>query len=239
MPLVTANFNTGGALQINDEIEVGLITALNKTLLEFTAVSVNVPGTPASNLATIAESTNDMANLLTDLLSQQQEINQNLQLLVKSMTRVSSNIGTGVSTAQLAYLDQVKANQHNQQQSNDALVRAGLPPTEVKPGDVAQRVQTTVTDVGDLALQTKVVTLTQDGLAYVGELVNDVGGALITEALDATGISGLWDSAKKKIASFFPSTTAARKKAAQANAVKRGATSGRPTIQIPIDANIG
>jgi hypothetical protein len=237
MPLVTASFSAGGNVVINDTVEVAAIAALTEAVAEFGVAAVNLPGTPAANLATLAESANDIANLLTDVVTQQQEINQNLQLLVKSMTRVSSNIGTGVSTAQLAYLDQVKANQHNKQQSDDALARAGLPPTEVKPGDVAQRVQTTVTDVGDLALQTKVVTLTQDGLAYVGELVNDVGGTLIKEALDASGISGLWNTAKKKIAALFPSLTAARKKSVQTNAVKRGSTSGRPTIQVPIDAD--
>ncbi len=141
--------------------------------------------------------------------------------------------------AKIKYLDQSKANLFQQTQSQDALARAGLPPTTVTPGDISQRVTGTAKDIGDLQLQSKVAGLTQDGLAYVGDLVTDVGTNLIEEALDATGISGLWNTAKQKFNALFPKITTARKKAVQTNAVKRGATSGRPTIQVPIDIDQG
>jgi hypothetical protein len=237
--LLTATLSTGGTVVVDDTIAVAAIAALTEAMSEFTALAANIPGTPASNLATIAEATNDMANMMTDVITQQQEINRNIELLVRSMTRVSTNIGTGVTTAQLAYLDQSKANLFQQTQSQDALARAGLPPTTVTPGDISQRVTGTAKDIGDLQLQSKVAGLTQDGLAYVGDLVTDVGTNLIEEALDATGISGLWNTAKQKFNALFPKITTARKKAVQTNAVKRGATSGRPTIQVPIDIDQG
>lgn len=233
MPLVTATFSTGGNVIINDTVEVAAIGALTEVMAEFTALAANIPGTPAANIAAMAESLNDISGLLTDVVEQQQEINQNLQLISRSMSRISSNIGMGVTTNQLAYLDQAKNNQFTQQQSNAALERAGLPPTEVKQGDFNTRVTTTIKDVGDLQLQSKVVGLTQDGLDLVQELATDYGSYLIEEALDATGISGLWNQAKEKFNELFPSIADIRKKVAQANAARRATQTGRPNSPLP------
>lgn len=239
MPLVTATFSTGGNVTITDAVEVTAINALTAAISQFSAASVNVTGTPAANIANMAESLNDISNLLTDIVSQQQEINNNMQLMVKSLTRVQTTMGTGVTTAQLSYINQAKNNQFFQEQANAAMDRAELPRTSVPPGDFVAQVQQNITEISDLQLQSKVAGLTQDGLNYVGELATNAGRNLIEDALDATGISGLWNEAKKKFAATFPSLVETRKKAAQNNAVKRSATSGRPVIQIPPDANIG
>ena len=229
----------GGTATMSDSTAVAIAAQTTANEKLWGVLAANTPGTPASNLATVAESTNDMANLLTDVISQQEEMNKNLELLVSILTTVSTNIGTGVTTAQLAYLDQTKNNQFHQKQANEALQRAGLPPTEVKQGELSERVTTTIREVSDLSLQQKVVSVTQDGLTYVSGVVTSVGKDLVTKALDVTGVTALWNAAKKKWATIFPKTTTVRKKTVQTNAVTRGTKSGRPSLQVPIDIDQG
>lgn len=233
MPLVTANFNTGGALQINDEIEVGLLTALNKLLLEHSAASVNLPGTPAANMAVIAGSVNDIASLMVTMISEQKKINNNLGTLVASLSNINANVGTAVTTSQLAYIEQTKQNAFLKQTQNDALKRADLPPTTVTSGAVLEQIQTTASDMANFNLQSSVAGLTQQGFNFVGGLATDgltfvYGKAATYVAESAIGqkVTALWNN-------IFPPT---KQIVVETNSAGRSTFIGQaPTKPPPVD----
>ncbi len=173
MPLVTATFSTGGNVIINDEVEVALLVALEKLLIEHSVASVNIPGTPAANMAVIAGSVNDIAALMTTMIAEQKKINNNLGTLVASLSSINANVGTAVTTSQLSYIEQTKQNAFLKQTQNDALKRADLPPTTVTSGAVLEQIQTTASDMANFNVQSSVAGLTQKGLTFVGGLATD------------------------------------------------------------------
>ncbi len=228
---------------VSEAAATAIATALG-TMITFneknwSPAAVNIPGTPASNLALMAGSIAEMEILMTDMLTKQGELAETVVLLTQTVNKLNGHVATGVTTAQLQYLDQAKANAFDQANVHAAQDRAEVPRTTVTAGTFEQTVKSTVDDITNLQLQSSIATTTQAGLTYVGDLAFAAGESLISSGLEATGISAKWRAFKEKVSSFFPTPADIRKKAAATNGSIRATQTGRPTIQIPIDANIG
>lgn len=233
MPLVTATFSTGGAVVIDEAFELVAIEELTLTLDVLIAQLglSTVPGTLLAANAVSAASLNDISSLMSSMLEQQKLINQNLGIITSALTGVSTNIGNGVTTAQLSYLDQAKNNQFNQQTTNDALARAELPPTEVKEGDLQKKVVSTFGDIANFQLQSQVALGTQAGLSYVQGQITSGTTWLMSTAWTTVGGPTLVAKIKKLFGMADPNK--AKTTLAEANAVVRNKLTGVPQAELP------
>lgn len=215
-----------------------MTAAITGAVASYTALhgptAVNVAGMPAANGAVTAGALNDISMLLTSMLKEQKTLNANLQVLTTSLSAVSTTIATGVTTQQLAYIDQTKNNQFNQQTTNAALQRADLPPTVVAQGDLVEKVKGTVNDISNLQLQSQVATATTQGIVYVQGLTTKglswafgEVSAYIASTGAARAVKGWWES-------IFPP---AKEIMAEVNSVGRATFIGQvATKPLPIDA---
>lgn len=197
------------------------------------AAGVNVPGTAITNLARINTNTAGQVTMLVEIINTLESINSNIELLNNNMTRLNANAALGVTVQQMTFLDQAKANQFNQINANQALVRADEKPIEIPKGDLAANIKTTVNDIGDLNIMAQVATITNNGLNFVTQTAFQIGDDLIGGALDATGITALWKSAQKKLKALYNQIPFSRKAAVDSNSTTSMIQSGTPTITPP------
>jgi hypothetical protein len=159
--------------------------------------ALKTPGTPASTMYVAASSLNDMSSQMSDLVTQTKDINANLQILIQAINAMGSAVQLQTTTAQLAYIDQVKNNSFNQKTTNAALERANLPPTVVTTGDLQNMVTSTVTDVANLNIQSQVVSATNYGIAAAQGYAIEQSKWLLQKAWVESGAAGIWQTVKK------------------------------------------
>jgi hypothetical protein len=108
------------------------LTALNSFLVaNFSPAGSTVANTPITVARVQAQSINDMLVVMSNMLAQQQSMVASIDVIQTALAGVSSQVAAGVTTAQLATADQIKANKFQQQTTNASLKRADLPETEV------------------------------------------------------------------------------------------------------------
>jgi hypothetical protein len=140
-------------------------------LANFSPAGSTVPNTPITIARVQAQSINDMLVVMSNMLAQQQSMVASIDVMQTALAGVSSQVAAGVTTAQLATADQIKANKFQQQTTNASLKRADLPETEV-------------TDESFLESSKKLVddTLTFKSQIAIGSLVE----RQLTSAIDWT-----------------------------------------------------
>ncbi len=237
MPLVTATFSTGGNVTINDTVEVAAINALTAALNEFSRLSVNQVGTPAANLAVMASSLNDISSMLSTMLKQQKAINQSLGLITASMSNLSNNVSSGVTTAQMAYIDQVKANEFDQQQANAALERAGIPPLKVPPGDFVEKAKANIVDVANLNVQQDAINLVQSGINRAQDLTLQSVTWLIEKGWSLTPGPQLLEAIQEKLG-LLDAKSKSKQAIAETNSSVRAVQTGLAKGSSPLPTTI-
>ncbi len=232
--LLTATFATGGSITVNVDVAVAAIASLTSALTaNLSPMGLKTPGTPAATLYVCASSLNDMSSQMVDLVTQTKEINANLQLLIQSVNAMGSAVQLQTTTAQLAYIDQVKNNAFNQQTTNAALKRADLPPTVVTPGALQDMVSQTVADVANLNLQSQVVSATNYGVAAAQGYAIEQSKWLIEKAWVGSGAAGLWNTVKKQWNKLFGAAEEVKGAIAEKKAQVRTNLLGVPESQLP------
>ena len=133
--------------------------ALNLQLeqLNFSPAAGAIPGTPAASLQVIASSLNDVATVLASTMDNGAESNGGLRVIATALSGINAQIASGVSTMQLSYADQVHNNEFQQQTTNAALERSGLPPTVVPDEDLQAKITKSITDAGSVKAQTAAI----------------------------------------------------------------------------------
>lgn len=225
----------GGTVTVNDDIAVTALNLLNTnlSLLNARIGTPVMPGSLAAASAVQAASLNEISTLLATVVDQQKAMVESLSILQFALTGISTNIGQGVTTSQLAYIDQVKNNQFQQATTNDALERADLPPTEVPDSTLNDTVLKTSNDIKTFQVQSQVASITTTGITYVQEGVVSGGTWLISKGWTLAGGPVL----VKKVKAFFKITDPQLKeKAVQANATARAKLLGIPQVEVPPDA---
>lgn len=97
----------------------------------FSPAGALIPNSPVAIARVQAQSINDIQMIMVNMVSQQQLIVAALEVVQSGMASVSTQVAAGVTTNQLAVAAQIKAHKFEQQTTNAALTRAGLPETEV------------------------------------------------------------------------------------------------------------
>jgi hypothetical protein len=125
----------------------------------FTPVGAFVPNTPIAVARVHAQSMNDIHLILVNMFDQQQKTVKALEVLQSGLAVLSSQVAAGVTTAQLATVDQIKANKFQQKTTNESLKRADLPETQVDNQSFLESTKTVVNDVATFKTQIGISSL--------------------------------------------------------------------------------
>jgi hypothetical protein len=154
--------------------------ALFNTFLtaNFSPAGALVPNTPVAISRVTANGINDMTVIMTTMLDQQQKTVAALEVLQNALAGISSQIASGVTTAQVAASDQIKMNKFKKQTANEALERAGLPPTEVKEPAFKEATKEAVEDTlifkSQIGISTLIERQISDALSWIGLTMTDL-----------------------------------------------------------------
>jgi hypothetical protein len=158
--------------------------------LNFGQAAAQIPGSPAMAQRVLAQNSTDILIVLSNMLKQQQSLVAEVQVIQTALAGISSQVAAGVTTAQVAASDQIKANQFHQQTTNASLKRADLPETEVTDESFLESTKKLVDDTISFKSQIFSSTLISDQLtsavswtatslgnyvsaSYVGKAVQD------------------------------------------------------------------
>ena len=180
MPLVTATFSTGGNVVITDAVEVAAIEALTAQLILLnTAIGPVGGATPGTALGIASATQGTLSNILDQLVSiddrfkametQIGDMNGQLEKSRTGLASISTHMGQQATVQKLAYLDQTKHNEFQQQTTNASLKDAGKPPTIVTPAAFVTKVQTTLQEITVIDAQTTIITSITE---YAGTAIN-------------------------------------------------------------------
>jgi hypothetical protein len=206
------------------------VTAMNTFLANnFSVAAANTPLTPAASMRTAASSSKDMASYFSHVTKNQSELGGKIDKVVTGLAAVSGQLAAGVTTYQIATVDQIRNNKFQQNTTNAALERSGLPPTAVTVPNMQAQVQQTVTDVSDLKLQVASANLVTgaitDSFAFAGTQLT----AWAAETyLGQAAITG-WGQLKQLLTIVKPAQTAAAGVSAT-NTATTSVLSGTPSI---------
>lgn len=206
------------------------IQALNTFLVTNWSVSASAtPKTPAASLGIIASAFNDQAQLSGFLVKNQSEAAIIIDKITTGLAAISTHIAQGVTTQQIAAADAIRNNKFQQQTTNDALLRAGLPITEVPPPNMQAAVGNAISDVADIKLQVGAANLVSDnitsGVVFMQtQLASWAGQTYLGQA--ATTVWG-------QVKSFLTVTNVKQEAAVTTtttNSAARSVLSGTPTV---------
>ena len=156
-------------------------------LANFSPAGATVPLTPIAAIISQAQSINDMHMVMTNMVSQQQKIVAALEVVQSGMASVSSQVAAGVTTAQLAAADQIKANKFQQQTTNASLKRADLPETEVNDESFLESTKKLVDDTLAFKSQIAVTSLVEGQItSAISQGTTELGNMVSRSFIGAT-----------------------------------------------------
>lgn len=189
----------GGTVVVDDTIAVAaiaelttLITAQNVTLV----LMLEAQQAAAINMGGCWEK-------LADIEIRMRKQYAQMEVLQTGMANMSNHMADAATTAQMAYLDQTKNNEFQQQTTNASLARGGHPPTVVQPADLLAKLQKNIQEVtilkGEVAATNLVSNFITDGItkAYT------TAYSWVASTAIGTGISGFFTLIEVKVAYVF------------------------------------
>jgi len=218
MPLVTATFSTGGSVVINDTVEVAAIEALTaaitaqNTLLtaNLTPAGIATPGTPVAiwsaqqdALQMMQEMLEELNDRMAEMSIQQTNIEKRMEDQTKGMATMVHLAAEQTTTAQMAYLDQVKNNQFQQQTTNAALAEVGKPPTVVTPQSILAKIQANVQDITVLKAEQAATNAVFTKISEAITAAYTTAEAWYLSSAIGTFITKAWGDLKAKVKSLF------------------------------------
>jgi hypothetical protein len=121
-------------------------------------------GTLSASLNSMARSVSNMATNSSSIMTKQGEIVSALNSVQTAVARVSSTINAGVTTQQMAYSEQTNHNKFQEQTTNAALARSGLPPTVVTEESLLEKFDETIETTLNLKSQVFSTNIVAQGL---------------------------------------------------------------------------
>lgn len=196
------------------------LTALNYSVAQNTGpIGRDVPGTLSASVNAMARSLNDLSNNSASILEKQGELVSAIGSVQTSVSRVSSTINAGVTTQQMALSDQIQNNKFQQLTTNAALERADLPPTEVPPETLSDKVKETIDTVSDLKTQVFAAGIVERGLTEAVTWTATTVQNNIAETYIGAGAASAWGTVKGWLAKVNTGDFA-KKATAEANAIR-------------------
>jgi hypothetical protein len=105
---------------------------------------------------------------LADIELRMRKADARMEVMQTGLAHISNTMADAATTAQMAYLDQVKNNEFQQQTTNASLARGGHPPTVVQPADLLTKLQKNIQEVtilkGEVAATNLVSGFISDGI---------------------------------------------------------------------------
>jgi hypothetical protein len=83
---------------------------------------------------------------LADIEIRMRRFDARMEIMQTGMAHISNTLSESTTTQQMAYLDQTKNNEFQQQTTNASLARGGHPPTVVQPQDLLVKLQKNIED---------------------------------------------------------------------------------------------
>jgi hypothetical protein len=106
---------------------------------------------------------------LADIEIRMRKADARMEVMQTGLAHISNTMSESTTTQQMAYLDQVKNNEFQQQTTNASLARGGHPPTVVQPADLLTKLQTNIQQTtilkGEVAATNLVSNFITDGIA--------------------------------------------------------------------------
>lgn len=199
------------------------LTAINTLLTNnFSPDAALTPLTPVAIAQTQAQSMNDMHMIMTSMLDQQQKIVAALEVVQSGMASVSSQMAAGVTTAQLAAADQIKANKFQQQTTNASLKRADLPETEVTDESFLESTKKLVDDTLTFKSQIAVTSLIEEQITSAISQAATILGNMVSNSFIGAAARDLFGAAKSFIGIKEPGTEAVKATSEAAAATRAG-----------------
>lgn len=143
-------------------LQLGNINKSNETM--WSPVGIGVTGTPIAVMAAQGKAINNMATMTASMMTSLEELNSNVRGIQVAIAAMTAHVANGVTTQQVALADQIKNNKFQQQTTNAALDRSGLPPTEVAPTELQTQITQTVSEVSPLKASIATAGLVEQGL---------------------------------------------------------------------------
>lgn len=178
MPLVTATFSTGGSVVITDTVEVTAIAALSTAITANTAMMEKQFGSTAPTLSpggltAIAASQSNQLKEIATLMQKQNDVLRDINVTLSKVAGQIETSTTGMANLQhnmtkmstmqaMTFADQAKNNKFQQTATNAALVDAGKEPIVIKQPEFVATVKETLTDVGLVNAQVKLVNVIEE-----------------------------------------------------------------------------
>jgi hypothetical protein len=197
--------------------------------------STEVPGTLLTIMSAQADTMDQIYGILQDIHDRMEEMNIQQTNIEKRMEDQTKGMAAMVhvateqaTTAQMAYVDQVKNNQFQQQTTNNALAAVGKPPTVVTPQAILDKIKANLSDLS-------IVKAEQNATNYIFTKINETITAAYTTAETwylssavGTFITEKWGLLKAKVKALF-GVEEAKKAVAQTRRTRNSVKAGNPS----------
>lgn len=175
---ITTAFPAGGSgtITIVDTTAAAIIAQTAANELLWGPAALIIPGSPIAvmsatqgTLSNILEQLQSMDDRFKAIETQMSDMNGQMEKSRTGLASISTHMGQQATVQKLAYLDQTKHNEFQQQTTNASLADAGKPPTIVTPAAFVTKVQTTLQEITVIDAQTTIITSITD---YAGKAIN-------------------------------------------------------------------
>jgi hypothetical protein len=140
---------------------------------------------------------------LADIEIRMRKFDARMEIMQTGMAHISNTLSESTTTQQMAYLDQTKNNEFQQQTTNASLARGGHPPTVVQPQDLLVKLQKNIEDTtilkGEVLATNLVSNFITDG---IGEAYKTSYEWVATSAV-GVALTGIFAMLETKVSYLF------------------------------------
>ncbi len=194
-------------------------------LANFSPAGSTVANTPITIARVQAQSINDMLVVMSNMLAQQQSMVASIEVIQTALAGVSSQVAAGVTTAQLATADQIKANKFQQQTTNASLKRADLPETEVSDESFLESTKKLVDDTLNFKSQIGISSLVEKQITSAIDWTVTTTGNFVQTSFVGQAVQN--SKIIKRIKDFFITTRETKTEALKATIAISAETRGK------------
>jgi hypothetical protein len=156
-----------------------------------------------ASLSAIAINVGGVWEKLADIEIRMRKFDARMEIMQTGMAHISNTLSESTTTQQMAYLDQTKNNEFQQQTTNASLARGGHPPTVVQPADLLTKLQKNIEDTtilkGEVLATNLVSNFITDG---IGEAYKTSYEWVATSAV-GVALTGIFTMLETKVSYLF------------------------------------
>jgi hypothetical protein len=124
-------------------------------LINFNQTVTSIPGTPASINQVAASAMNDIADVMSSMLTNQNEMTSAITRIQLALAGVAGAVGEGVATNQILASSTIKKHQKETAETEAAITASGREPTTQSRVDFQTKITETLNEASDIAIQAK------------------------------------------------------------------------------------